>query len=179
MDQRVIKTKQALTTALFSLLQTQTIDTITVTSLCRTAKINRRTFYIHYDHVSDIFEDYQLQLADQVANSLAGERHHLNNLVQTFDKILMANFDGFKYLCLNRQQHHLVEDLQQMLFETLCDTLLTSQAAPTDSLILSALASGLINTYVYWFSHDDQITYDALTETNQQLVKTQVALLTK
>ncbi|VDG20434.1 Transcriptional regulator, TetR family [Lactobacillus acidipiscis] [Lactiplantibacillus mudanjiangensis] len=91
----------------------------------------------------------------------------------------MTNFEGFKYLCLNRQQHHLVEDLQQMLFDTLCDTLLTAHAAPADRLILSALASGLINTYVYWFSHDDQITYDALTETNQQLVKTQVALLTK
>jgi len=66
LDERVRKTKQALTTALFKLLATQPIDTITVTALCRTAHINRRTFYSHYEHVTDIFDDYQIILAKSV-----------------------------------------------------------------------------------------------------------------
>ncbi|WP_047999453.1 TetR/AcrR family transcriptional regulator [Lactiplantibacillus herbarum] len=177
MDQRVIKTKQALTTALFNLLQQQTIDTITVTALCREAQINRRTFYIHYERVTDIFEDYQIELSAEVAASLAGERTNAANLVATFDKILMANFAGFKYLCLNRKQHHLIEDLQQMLFETLCATLLNHQSRPADHLILSSLAAGLINTYIYWFGHDELITYDLLTTTNQDLVRAHLTLL--
>lgn len=177
MDQRVIRTKQALTTALFTLLQQQTIDKITVTALCKEAQVNRRTFYIHYEHVTDIFEDYQLELANEVAVSLAGERTSAIDLVATFDKILMANFAGFKYLCLNRQQHHLIEDLQQMLFETLCETLLSTQSQPADRLILSSLAAGLINTYIYWFGHTELITYDLLTTTSQALVQAHLVLL--
>jgi len=177
LDQRVIKTKRALTTALFILLQQQTIDSITVTALCQEAHINRRTFYIHYEHVTDIFEDYQIELSNEVADSLAGARTSAVNLVATFDKILIANFAGFKYLCLNRQQHHLVEDLQQMLFDTLCDTLLTRQSPATNHLILSSLAAGLINTYIYWFGHDELLTYDLLTTTNQALVRAHLQLL--
>ncbi|MFC6180999.1 TetR/AcrR family transcriptional regulator [Lactiplantibacillus daowaiensis] len=177
MDQRVLHTKQALTTALFTLLQQQPIERITVTALCQTAHINRRTFYIHYDHVSDIFDDYQIDLAQEVAQALTGQHASTVQLVATFDKILMANLTGFQYLCLSRQHHHLIEDLQQMLFETLCDNLLTNQTPGTAQLVLSSLTAGLINTYIYWFSHPDTITYQTLVTTNQQLVRTHLALL--
>ncbi|BDZ31969.1 TetR/AcrR family transcriptional regulator [Lactiplantibacillus sp. WILCCON 0030] len=177
MDIRVRKTKQALTAALFERLATQPIDSITVTALCQTAKISRRTFYIHYEHVTDIFEDYQLRLAEQVANSLSGPHLDASTLIATFDHILMTNFSGFKYLCLNQQQHQLVDQLQQMLFETLYDTLPKSQKTPANQLVLTSLAAGVMQTYIYWFNHDQALTYALVTKTNQALIHANLTLL--
>lgn len=177
MDERVRKTKQALTAALFDLLATQPIEAITVTALCRTAQVNRRTFYIHYDHVTDIFDDYQLMLAEQVATSLTGAALDARTLIATFDRILMANFSGFKYLCLNQQQHQLVDQLQQMLFETLYETLPASQKRPANQLVLSSLAAGVMQSYIYWFNHDKELTYDCVTKTTQALIRVDLSLL--
>lgn len=177
LDERVRKTKQALTTALFKLLATQPIDTITVTALCRTAHINRRTFYSHYEHVTDIFDDYQVILAEQVAASLTGAHLDARTLIATFDRILMANFSGFKYLCLNQQQQRLVDQLQQMLFETLYDNLLARQKTPANQLVLTSLAAGVMQTYIYWFNHEAELTYACVTETSQELIQAQLSLI--
>ena len=43
-DRRVLKTEQALESALLKLMHGKSIDQITTTELCRTAGINRNTF---------------------------------------------------------------------------------------------------------------------------------------
>ncbi|KRM09337.1 TetR/AcrR family transcriptional regulator [Paucilactobacillus suebicus] len=176
MDRRIIKTKAALRTALFKLLQDKKIEQIKVTELCREAGINRRTFYIHYDHVEDIFEDYQDEMAQRVYEALSVRYQNLDALLKVFDEILMDNFEGFKYLCQNQQHHVLVDQLQQMLFDTLCDVLLTSGNG-RGKIILQYLSDGLINSYVYWFNHPEVATYETLTLTNRQLTHNCTELL--
>lgn len=176
-DQRVAKTKKALTEGLFKLLENKTIEQITVTELCRIAHIDRRTFYIHYSNVSDIFEDYQEDLSLEVYQALSASKYGAEGLLNVFHEILMKNYRAFKYLCLNQQQHLLVEKLQEMLFETLCDSLLSKKDDEHNKVILKYLSSGLIDTYVYWFSHSDEVEYDNLIKTNKKIVQANLKLL--
>lgn len=46
-------TKRLIQDSLMKLLQTQSIDEITVTAVCKAADINRGTFYAHYEDVKD------------------------------------------------------------------------------------------------------------------------------
>jgi len=67
-DPRIIRTKHLLTEALIDLSQDIKVDCITVSQLTDKAKLNRVTFYRHFDGMpdflnqllSDIFEDLQL-----------------------------------------------------------------------------------------------------------------------
>ena len=55
-DKRVIKTRRRLHTALLGLMKNKNIRDISVKELVEEARINRSTFYLHYDNIFDILE---------------------------------------------------------------------------------------------------------------------------
>jgi len=74
MDRRTSKTKRSLQIGLFELLRTKSVDEISVTELSEQADIARRTFYLHYDNIMEIFDDYLQELSDQLENNLKNGR---------------------------------------------------------------------------------------------------------
>ena len=50
--------------ALISLLKTKPLDYITVSEICSTAKVNRSTFYLHYDNIGDLLNETTKYLFD-------------------------------------------------------------------------------------------------------------------
>lgn len=57
-DLRVLKTQESLRHALLDLLKEKPLESISVAELCRLAKINRGTFYLHYKDIHGVFESY-------------------------------------------------------------------------------------------------------------------------
>lgn len=57
-DRRVVRTKAALTAALFELLAEKDFAKISVTELARRADVDRKTFYLHYQTVEDILVEF-------------------------------------------------------------------------------------------------------------------------
>ncbi|MGK7379722.1 TetR-like C-terminal domain-containing protein [Planococcus sp. 1R117A] len=75
-DLRVIKTKQALEEALLILLQEKALKSISITEICRLAKINRGTFYLHYGQIEDLFEDYYKEIMKDLTDSYQEPYRH-------------------------------------------------------------------------------------------------------
>lgn len=67
-DRRITKTKQSIKDAFISLLEDQTIESITVSSITTQAQINRSTFYAHY---TDIYA-LQQEIEDTFIQDIAG-----------------------------------------------------------------------------------------------------------
>ncbi len=65
------KTPDKIKDALVYMLEKTPLDDITVTALCETAKINRATFYYHYDSVSAVFVEVERQIEDEFNRFLA------------------------------------------------------------------------------------------------------------
>lgn len=59
------KTTEKIKDSLIAMLETSPLDDITVTALCETAKINRATFYYHYDSVGAVFSELESQIEDE------------------------------------------------------------------------------------------------------------------
>jgi len=57
-DLRVIKTKEIFHKSLVKLLTTISLDKIKVSQICREANVSRGTFYLHYEIVQDVFDEY-------------------------------------------------------------------------------------------------------------------------
>jgi len=68
-DLRVVKTKQALHGALVELLKVKPLESISISELCRLAKVNRGTFYFHYEQKEALFEEYFEELMKDLEDS--------------------------------------------------------------------------------------------------------------
>lgn len=69
LDLRIVKTKEALKEALMLLLKEKALNAISVTEICRLAKVNRGTFYTHYGQVEDLFEEYYREIMQNLKDS--------------------------------------------------------------------------------------------------------------
>lgn len=63
-DRRVKRTKRVLRECLFELLETKTIDEITVKELTENADVNRSTFYFYYNDINDMMMQIQNEIYD-------------------------------------------------------------------------------------------------------------------
>ena len=70
MDRRVARTKRNIYTAFFRLVQTKPIREITVSELARHADIDRKTFYLHFKTVQDVFCEFKQMIYGQVLEIL-------------------------------------------------------------------------------------------------------------
>lgn len=86
-DARYRKTEASLREAMIDILKEKTINKISIVEICRCAKINKSTFYLHY---TDIF-DYYNSLVTSVTNDLIHifGKHSYNDLVSNFSEIFL------------------------------------------------------------------------------------------
>ena len=54
-DRRIIRTKKAIDAALDKLLTEKDVSKITVSAIAREADIDRKTFYLHYSSIEELF----------------------------------------------------------------------------------------------------------------------------
>lgn len=81
-DLRVIKTKEIIRNTFKNMILEMDYDYITIKELTERAKINRKTFYLHYDSLDDLLLEIQ--------NSLA------NNFIEK--QVSYTNLEDMKYL---------------------------------------------------------------------------------
>lgn len=65
-DERVIKTKKLIKTALSELIQEKGFDHVSITDLTQRANINRGTFYLHYRDKYDLLEKFENEVLDDI-----------------------------------------------------------------------------------------------------------------
>ena len=80
MDRRTRKTVSSLKLALTSLLKEKEIEKISIIELTSLANINRKTFYLHYDSVDEVFENIKNTLVNNIKNRLVTSKFAKENI---------------------------------------------------------------------------------------------------
>ena len=80
-DLRVVQTRRALREALLALLKTQTLETVSVSALCREAGVSRGAFYLHFKDVRALFDEQVRQLLLDLEQSYFEPYRHVDVLV--------------------------------------------------------------------------------------------------
>ena len=82
-DIRVIRTQTALLEALEDLIKTKKLSNITITELCTAPKINRNTFYYHYNNIFEFLDEHKKIIIDDLNEiSEISKTHNKQNLVE-------------------------------------------------------------------------------------------------
>ncbi|PFN20341.1 TetR/AcrR family transcriptional regulator [Bacillus cereus] len=176
-DMRILKTKEALHNALLELLNEKTLEVISISEICRKAKINRGTFYLHYKQVEDLFEEYFKEITADLSRSYQEPYryvsvlktskldpstirifHHIEKY-KSFYRIVFSKKVPlmYYYLFFEEIKHLLLQDKEALLKDGV-----------NHSLYCSYQANAIIGIIIEWYQNDFSYSTSYL---NDQLVQ--------
>lgn len=164
-----IKTKRLIKTVFAEMLsEKKTINDITVTELVKRADINRGTFYVHYDGIYAVAEDYEKELIDrffddtELLNSKSTEA-----FIDSLFDYIRKNNESYKLLCRSNDiispAQKLISIASAKLFEIACrdPKLRRRQYLELD---INVFIEGLVCEYVKYCRGISAVTPETLYE---------------
>lgn len=167
-DRRIRKTEKQLLDGLTYLMQTKSINDITVRELSDIVDINRSTFYLHYQDIYDMIEHIEDNLIEQFTQTLNSNHKRNGELTeQEFKKVMVSIFEFLlqnRTICkalighngdikfLNKINEIISERIQELL-----KNYASNKYSDTDlELVKHYFVSGCIGLVQCWFKYDDK-----------------------
>jgi len=178
-DLRVVKTKEALHIALLTLLKKKPLEAISISEICRIAKVNRGTFYLHYAQVGDLFEEYFKEIMDDLANSYQEPYRHVVKLnprelnpktIRIFHHV--EKYKEYYRIILSKNvpltyYYLLLEEVKSLLTGNLEKKIQVEEGMDA-SFQASYAANAILGLVIQWYNDDFRQNASYL---NEQLVK--------
>jgi AcrR family transcriptional regulator len=176
-DLRIVKTKEALHAALLDLLNDKVLEDITISEICRKAKVNRGTFYLHYSQIEDLFEEYFKEITADLARSYQEPYRHVSVLkpseldpstIQIFHHI--EKYKPFYKIIFSKKvpmmyYYLLFEEIKSLLLH---DKIASIEEEINHDLYSAYQANAIIGMILEWYRQDFSYNVSYL---NNQLVK--------
>lgn len=178
-DRRLIRTKKAIIMALLQLLSHKELSAITVTELSECAGINRKTFYLHYDRVEDVIEDFGediLSYTDTVVRRHIEQNGKIDIgvLFEALNSTIMDNLEFFRIFVRSGAYHIFIS--ASMRSEYIRNLRASIELYLRGGVLLSPyimefLVSGVTAMYIKWLGTDlPTESLDDLSQTAAALV---------
>ena len=161
-DRRLVRTKKAIITALLQLLTHKELSEITVTELSECAGINRKTFYLHYDRVEDIIENFGEDILTYTDTVL--RRHIEQNgkidigvLFEALNSTIMDNLEFFRVFVRSGAYHIFISaSMRNEYIRSLRASieLYLRGGALLSPYVMEFLVSGVTAMYIKWLDTD-------------------------
>ena len=117
-DRRTKKTVSSLKIALTTLLKEKEIEKVSIVELTSLAQINRKTFYLHYKKVIDVYEDIKMTLKNNIKREITSTRFIKNNFSIIIYNVFKAIiYDECIYLLLkeSKYEYQILELIENVL----------------------------------------------------------------
>ncbi|MBQ6586619.1 MAG: TetR/AcrR family transcriptional regulator [Coriobacteriales bacterium] len=157
-DLRFVKNREALQRAYIDLVKQKGSGNVSVKELTERARVNRMTFYSHYDAVGDILVEYVDQLVDAIlqARGDSGDGD-VAALFETATALMRQAMDFFRLVARGSGFEQFRESFRSG-FKRIFEEELRGGAAGLDGtqLTLTAdfVASGITYAYLDWLAGD-------------------------
>lgn len=162
-DKRVVRTKRALTQALFTLLGEKEFQRITVTELARRAGVDRKTFYLHYQSVEEILEDFYTEQLVRLQETM---EHQLDRpadaaaLFRSLNTLMEEDLDAYRGLAKGPAQGFFREKLAEALKGRILLIMGRETAVSRElrEFYAEYFTTGILAAYVDWLRGDIDLT---------------------
>ena len=154
--------------SLFELLETKSLDEITVVDICSKADVNRGTFYKYYRDVPDLYNKTEDSLVSEIYTLIGQTNSNDSQNRFFFREILsiLANNKEFTYIARNKDfSEHLAQKLLTFFIPYLKQMLnVKCPNANTDDsdILLEYILGGCIRVVSYWLKNEMQISIDEI-----------------
>ncbi len=169
-DRRVVRTRKAIRDAFLRLMGEQDYHKITIASIAREADIDRKTFYLHYDSVSDLVDEIVLDearvMVDGCREAFAGtdRSFDVSKLFQSISDALASDAAASKRVVEHISMQDILDRMEASLVEVLMEDnpLGISHDDPYLPYIVSFFCAGLISVYRRWMIGESDISLENL-----------------
>ena len=172
-DRRIVKTKESIRKAFLQLIQSKEFHKITVTELADTANIDRKTFYLHYNSISEILEEFEAELAGKVMALLKSHKNFdINFFFQGLNKIMMEDIGLYHRISETTSYSFLQTKCKDILKNTIKESFYgkTGMTAQKFNVYAEYIASGIIGIYTDWLRSNSGMPLEELTDTAKAAV---------
>ncbi|MBT2214627.1 TetR/AcrR family transcriptional regulator [Virgibacillus dakarensis] len=177
-DLRVIKTQESLRHALLTLLKTKPLEAITIAELCRLAKINRGTFYLHYKDVHEVFKHYLEVIVEDLRQSYEEPYLKTNFMIENIEADMIKIFhhvkkyQGFYQIVFDQQipmmyYYLLFDTIQSFMKESVDEAFLKAERDINVDYLLSYQTNAILGILIEWHRQKYETS---IREINQQLI---------
>ncbi len=132
-NRRVLVTKKLISEALLKLLETKSIEKITITELCETAHVNRSTFYHHYTSQYDVLTEIEDEKVEDIKAMLEKidpkKSFTVREQMEAILNYLKENKSAF-LLFMNSK--YILKDFSEKMFDITLKEAFTNDHAPKE-----------------------------------------------
>lgn len=176
-DLRVVKTKNAIRTALFDLMSEKRLSKITISAVCEKASINRKTFYSHYRSPADVIEELENDVLNEFSAILRRGGESILDIgaaIRDISATIEQRREFFKRLMRQNPDLFNKGKIKAMLCRVVMVSLKNAGAFADNETALKAAAefsvSGVLALYSAWFDNDCSDDLAFITETSVNMV---------
>lgn len=168
LDRRTKYTLQAIRAAMFELLESRSLDAVTVTDICALADVNRGTFYKYYKDVYDLFEKTQDAFIDKIHALFEGTAATGSGMPDFFTSVFHILSENKELVQVARNREFTEQFTKKLLVFVLphIDQLIVnadSDASPEEIRFLSEyIMGGCTRVVAAWINGDMAIPADRM-----------------
>ncbi|WP_231844603.1 TetR/AcrR family transcriptional regulator [Streptococcus gallolyticus] len=169
------RTKYNIRQAFIDLLQKKEMDNITITELAKSANIDRKTFYLHYDTTFDVYHD----IIDDVSNQLDDILKQQNDFdffifFNELNQVMQANFKFYQTIAKQKSYAYLIKNFTDILENGLTHYYLSSNQTTSNKIKIRYISNGIMGVYINWLAQPNNISQDELVHILSDLLENDI-----
>ena len=173
-DLRVLRTKESIRSAFINMISEMDLGQVTIKELAERARINRKTFYLHYDSLDDLIKELQSEMANEFIKRTNGL-----NRPKDMDKITREFFlfseelGKLGEILLTSGSYHYIS--QKITNDILAQTWQhgnkdQNASSYTQNIIMTFVSQSTLAMYRQWVSDGKKIPVEDIINIASQLI---------
>ena len=178
-DLRVLKTEESIKSTFKTMLLEMPYEKITIKELCERAVINRKTFYLHYNSIDDVLEEFQEELASEYFDRIKHFDHIANveKMIEAFFLFSEEKGEFYEKIHCNYNYDYIHQQTTNKLSLKVQDNLKSIRKVTPEKqdIILAFVNSATLGIYRQWIKDGKKIPVQEVIDIASTFVKTGLA----
>lgn len=181
-DKRIIKTKNSIRKAFLELVRDKEVENISISELTQHAHITRSTFYMYYSSVTDVRDDIEDEILQNLSKimgeaDLAASILNPLPLLSAMAQEIVRYDENNRYILCGRNSGRLLEKLNQRVVDAFMKVLGQAGGDVSRSKYVAAFFSaGICESFKLWYNHQSSLSLEELCQKISNLVRKGLAL---
>lgn len=172
-DPRIIRTKEAIQTVFKQMVCEMPYEKITVKAITQAARINRNTFYLHYNCVDDVLAEIQAKHSSEYSAIVSGfdQLKETGKLVRAFFEYMESQDDFFKRVTCDSRFDYIRERMQNRVTKQAAESRPLKGIEQSVRNILLTFNNCVVLLYRQWVADGRKIPMEEMIELTTTLLE--------
>ena len=164
-DRRIAKTKTAIREAFISIIKKKNAPKITVTEIAKQANIDRKTFYLHYDSIEDLINEFYQEITSKLLlilekNDFFDRSFDITSLFESLNLLIGEDIELYRHIVKMPSFFPFWEEIKNIVKSVAVEAMAAGINISHDELDLYAefFSAGITSAYLSWLKGEVNLT---------------------